>query len=306
MSQKVLVMVTFPRNIYQVWYQGCDKIPRKEFIENAKNWKSLNPTWKYQCVCYEDMKRVAYAYSKRCGRLYESLPIMHMQIDLGRYLLVYMYGGLYVDMDAYAMRSINYEPSIMNMIQDYESTGRPVLAITKANASWLESVFSGTVYNNAFMVSSPKNPCLGRYIDMVIESCENLLSKKSYNEFSMIQDTTGPVKYSTFFKGQHHDSTIVILPNKIIEPCDFTKVCNIEVETIAVHQFELSWIKTPWMKSAIGAYGHAKANMATLFMIIALSLAVYVVYQYMYPSYAHCPVPPTTPLARRKFLSTQR
>jgi len=244
----------FPKNIFQVWFQGCDQIQRKEFIENMNTWKRLNPDWIYKCCSDTDLRKACADYSDRCAAVYDSLPVMHMKIDLGRYVLIYNHGGIYADMDAYALRSLNYSDDLRNIIQKYEKTQVPVLAITKANISWIESFLSGVYYNNAFMVCSPKNIIMKKFIDYVLDQCEK--NKNMGFQYNAVQHTTGPVSFSRFFIDLNKDNAMmhfVELDHDVIEPCNLNKICRINKKSIAAHQFEMSWV-TPTTKSFIDMY----------------------------------------------------
>lgn len=264
-------MPRFPQNIFQVWYQGCNNIQKKEFIENKELWKSLNLTWNYYCLSDEDMSSACKLYSEKCHEIYQSLPLMHMKIDLGRYVLVYIYGGMYIDMDAYAFRHLEYNPKINEIISKYENENKHVLGLSKINLHKFEQAISKIEYNNAFMISSPGNPTLKRFIDYILDQCSKY-NKDTYlhSSHNAIQFTTGPYSFNYFFRNNKiKDSLIYTFDSEIFEPCDLNHQCEITKNTIAIHQFEMSWL-SPFMKYMSKLYFYLRNRWIIMLIIILL------------------------------------
>jgi hypothetical protein len=94
-----------------------------------------------------------------------------MKIDLARYVLIYLYGGIYVDMDAYVLRGLNYNKKISEMINIYEKEQIHFLGLSKIDLYLFEQIISGITYNNAIMMSTPKNPLLKRLIKYILKQC---------------------------------------------------------------------------------------------------------------------------------------
>jgi hypothetical protein len=68
----------FQKNIFQVWFQGCDKIHKQVYIQNIHNWKSMNPDWKHHCMSDDDLRNECIKFSKECLATYDSFNIMHL------------------------------------------------------------------------------------------------------------------------------------------------------------------------------------------------------------------------------------
>jgi len=134
-------MKKFPKNLYQVWYQGRDNITRKEFVINIKNWEMMNHDWNYQCLDNVGLEKACLEYSKDCYDLYKSMSIMHMKIDLARYVLIYLYGGIYADVDAYVLRPLDYSKYINKVIKTYEKKNKHVIGVSCCNTNLIESFF---------------------------------------------------------------------------------------------------------------------------------------------------------------------
>jgi mannosyltransferase OCH1-like enzyme len=236
----------YPKNIFQVWYQGCDKIEREEFKINMKSWKEMNPDWNYNCVDDKFMEKTCLEFSKECHTLYKQTKIMHIKIDLARYVLLYIYGGMYVDMDAYILRPLNYSKQVNEIIKKYEIEKKEVIGLSKLKLNVVESIILSQKmisYNNAVMFSSPRNPALKRFIEFILKKIKSNIESKLDN-YWVVQKSTGPTIFNQFFgnKKELYDTEVVIFNPSIFEPCDIGQNCDIRNETIAIHLFERSWL----------------------------------------------------------------
>lgn len=264
----IISMPTFPKNIFQVWFQGCESVAKPKFIESMKGWAALNPTWNYACMSDTDLRKACRRFSRECLAVYDSLPAMHMKIDLGRYVLVYLHGGIYVDMDAYPLRGLEYSKHIQNAIRVYERENKHVLAISEANVNGIESFVSGVYYNNAFMMSSPRNPLMKRFIENVLRNCKAFA--RGNGGVREVQETTGPRSFSDFFRRviKQSPSAIIVFPSVIVEPCDLSQTCRPNEESIALHQYEFSWIRDSRLVMLLKLYYKYIRNNIMLFVII--------------------------------------
>lgn len=251
-------MNMFPKNIYQVWYQGCDNITRDEFKLNVQKWKQLNEEWNYFCVDNSFLENACKQFSDECYNVYKNLDVMHMKIDLGRYVLVYLNGGMYADMDAYILRPLDFSKKVQEIISTYEKDNKHVLGLSSVPLSKLETLvmtgrFHDVALNNAIMFSSPKNPVLKQFIEHVLERIK--LDKNSVN-YLKVQNTTGPMTFNTFFNNKinsQDNSRIIVFEPNIFEPCTMDQHCKINENTVALHLFESSWV-LPYMKGIVGVY----------------------------------------------------
>ena len=268
----------FPKNIFQVWFQGCENIQRQEFVANKNNWKAMNPTWNYHCVSDKEMIEACKLFSDRCYQIYQSLPIMHMKIDLARYVLIYIYGGMYIDMDAYILRNLEYNETINEIIKKYETENINVLGLSKIKLHSLEKTVSRINYNNAFMISSAGNPLLKRFINHVLDQCEKYKFNHSNTNHNMVshnvvQFTTGPFSFNQFFRDSksNPESIIYTFDPEIFEPCDLNHNCQVTKNTIAIHQFEMSWL-SPFMRYLGKLYFYIRNQWL---MLVVLLMVIY-------------------------------
>ena len=92
-----------PRIIHQTWKTAA--LPA-DFATYAATWEKLNPTWTWRFWTDRDLLEfVAQKYPEYL-ELYCRYPLGVQRADLGRYLLLHHFGGVYADMDAECLHSL--------------------------------------------------------------------------------------------------------------------------------------------------------------------------------------------------------
>lgn len=261
----------FSKNIFQVWFQGCDKITRPEYLQNIKNWKMLNPNWKYACLGDSELRQACATFSQECLNTYDYFDIMHLKIDFGRYVVLYLNGGIYADMDAYAMRSLDSSVHVQELIEK-SKTGFHVLGLSMINMDVLESLvtvgYTHTI-NNAIMMATPRNPVLKDFIETIIAKAQ--VNNTYYMSSIKVNVLTGPLHFNRYFKPliEHppDGNYIQVFDNQVFEPCKMNN-CNITKNTISIHEMELSWVSKN-VKMAHDGY-YAIKNYLPLLLIVPL------------------------------------
>lgn len=264
----------FPKNIFQVWYQGYNNLSQSKFKENVKNWKLLNDDWNYNFLDGSNLEAACEAYSEDCLTAYNKFNTLHVKVDLGKIVMLYLYGGIMIDMDMYALRSLKFSKVVNDIIEEYEQNNKPIMGVSKSAGNFVERMIQ--TYGNAVMISSPKNPLLKEWIDLVIFRLLN--SPQNSGDYFIISTTCGPLMFSNFIKenlGNNVYSKIVEIDYTIFEPCLLDGKCDITDDTISVHKFELSWIPKK-IKFAVDIYYyHIRSNCISILTIAVLSYLLY-------------------------------
>ncbi len=269
----------FNKNIYQVWFQGCEKVVAPEFIENMKNWKLLNPDWTYHCLNDSDLRKMCYSYSQKCGEAYDASQFMHAKIDLGRVVSIYLNGGIMIDMDMYILRSLNSLPEIKQFMETQEH----LLGVSKLNLNAFESlVYSRSLesFNNAVMISTKFNDTLKMWIDNMVNNILTVQNKKYTNSGLYIFDTTGPNLFSKTIANSK--GKLVVFDNTIFEPCETFGKCNIKNNTISIHKFELSWVPKELQFLMKGYFQYIRPNSGVILGLGVLGIIAYINKDYLF------------------------
>ena len=99
--------MSIPKIIHQIWWQGEEKISKRH-TKNRKTWFMNHPEWTLELwdkVRFE--KLLKKLNNNLYNRLYHNLPYMIQKIDFCKYVIIYEFGGVYVDMDTKSEKSLN-------------------------------------------------------------------------------------------------------------------------------------------------------------------------------------------------------
>lgn len=75
----------------------------------ARTWQEQNPDWEYHLWNGEEMDELVARHFPEYLSMYRSFPYNVQRWDTIRYMILYVYGGLYTDLDTECFRpSIRY------------------------------------------------------------------------------------------------------------------------------------------------------------------------------------------------------
>lgn len=265
--------MSFSKNIFQCWFQGEENLKDPKFKENVKNWKLINPGWNYALMDDSDLKLACKIFSPECLNAYNKFDTLHLKVDLGKAVLLYLHGGIIIDIDQYALRSLNYSDTINQIIDNYNSTGTPILGVSESEGNVFERMIQP--YNNAVIISSPRNPLLKQWITSIINNIHNL--PKDSSDFDVIFKSSGPQMFSAFIKSNMNSplSDVVSIDYTIFEPCLLDGNCHITENTISAHKYEISWVPKRYKFIINVYYGYLRKNIIFYIIIIILINLIY-------------------------------
>src|SRR5438105_4266380 len=104
--------MNIPKIIHQIWLQGSDNnnnpinIP-DDYPNFTDSWKQMNKEFTY--VLWDDDKIMALMKEKFPFLIqkYNSLPRFIQKVDIAKFMILYTYGGIYVDLDLECLKSVN-------------------------------------------------------------------------------------------------------------------------------------------------------------------------------------------------------
>ena len=220
-----------PKIIHQIWFQGLKNLPQ-EYELKRRTWTKLNPYYEYIVWDEESMNYIISNIYPQYLKVFNNFKFMHQKIDFFKYLVLYIFGGIYSDMD-----TVNLNPldSLLDKFPNSEIiVGK--LAVNNVE-SYMLSGFPETI-NNGIIMGVRKHNIFKELIDSIL-----LNKNKYFTKYSEINNTTGP-SFFTKIINKFKNNKITILDSNYLEPC-YSKdpYCIVPEIAYADHQHSQSWVE---------------------------------------------------------------
>ena len=194
-----------PRNIFQTWK---NKNISTEFSSLTQTWKEKNPNYAYFFFDDDDCKKfIKKHFEINVYNAYCRIIPGAFKADLWRYCILYIYGGVYVDIDTICIGKID------DFLNDN------VEFITPVDLNNCPTIGTHNLFN-CFIASIPKHPILLDCINRIVYNVENNIIPFSNLDFTgpgiLGKSTNNFLKNNenTSFIGKegfHNNSTIYLL-----------------------------------------------------------------------------------------------
>jgi mannosyltransferase OCH1-like enzyme len=157
------------KNIFQSWYTA-NLHPLLQM--KIDSFKRMNPEYRYHFYNDDDIDNFVNEHFKgEIAECYNKLNIIVAKVDFWRYLVLYKYGGVYLDMDS------SIEQPLRHLINDDDE------AIITAEGN-------PNLYVQWALIFSKEHPILKRTIELIVGNIK-------HNHYpDNIHETTGPGVYS--------------------------------------------------------------------------------------------------------------
>lgn len=216
-----------PRILHQTWKSSV--VP-KAFASYMESWRRLHRGWTFKLWTDEDLAGFVEARYPQYGSLFRTYPLSIMRADLGRYLILREFGGVYADLDAEAVS--DFEP--------YRSSEVPIFAYEPDSHAALEFVRNrgfAHVVSNAVILSPVGHP----FWDYLLQ----LLRRCRYASNPL--DATGPFVLTAAVEQGPAESVPAVMPAHVFSPVDkFGQPVDrngSNLKTLAVHHWAGTWWK---------------------------------------------------------------
>ena len=164
------------KNIFQSWHT---KNLHPLIQSKIDFYKKLNPEYSHHLYNDNDMDNFVNDYFKgEIAESYNKLNIIVAKVDFWRYLVLYKYGGIYLDMDSSIEKPLN------ELIKDSDTA----IITAEGNPS---------LYVQWALIFSKEHPILKKTIELIVNNIKN----NSYP--NDIHKMTGPTVYSRAINAVH-------------------------------------------------------------------------------------------------------
>jgi hypothetical protein len=236
-----------PRVIHQIWYQGAGAVP-PALAANAVRLRALNPDWGYKLWDASGLREACRQLGARELARWEAFPHMHQRIDFGRYVVLYLHGGLSVDFDVVALRPLTPGLAGAGLLH------APVPVFSRVGGVGDTETYIVTwgrraraLANNAMILAPAQAPGMRELVDAlaVPTALEALMQGDRVSARDIIMVSTGPERVSDVVDGLVARGLAWVIPARLFEPCNgLDTACVPPADALLDHRHMRTWMPT--------------------------------------------------------------
>lgn len=200
--------MSIPKIIHQVWEGRTEPFMPVRLQLLARTWQEQNPDWEYHLWNGEEMEELVSTYFPEYLSMYRSFPYNVQRWDTIRYMILYLYGGVYTDLDSECYRPIE------TLFEDKQ--------ICFGEEPPEHIIYPGVsrMIGNAFMASRKEN---AGWLDILKE-----ISRAVQIDYPIhtVLYTTGPLMISRIFDSLREKHEAAFLPCRQVTPVTKTDMCE--------------------------------------------------------------------------------
>jgi inositol phosphorylceramide mannosyltransferase catalytic subunit len=187
-----------PKIIHQIWN---DNVVPNQFAYFTETWKANHPEWKYLFWTHSMIREFIRINFPLFLKTYDKYPTKIQRAEAARYLLLYKYGGLYVDLDFECLQNVEQLLNNHNCVIGIE----PEAHCIEHNVDMIVC--------NAFMASIPNCPFLLEIIEKL--SYTPIKIKPSLTD---LLKSTGPFMLTHLYHTYPIKDEIKLLKSEMVYP----------------------------------------------------------------------------------------
>ncbi len=202
-----------------------------------ESWQRFHPGWQFRLWTDEDCRQLIVDEYPWFLPIYDAYPQHIMRVDAVRYFIMHRFGGVYVDLDYEALRSL--EPLL---------EGHQLALTTEPPAHMHNYIVHGNRLNhlvsNAFLASVPGHPFWEFVFDLLA----------SWQSAGGPLDATGPFLLSRAYNGYANQNQLFLLPYQLLSPLSSAEPWSnlpqqirwlVKKDAFAIHHWHGSWFADP-------------------------------------------------------------
>lgn len=224
-----------PHRIHQSWKNH--QVPEK-WLPLQNSWRRLHPEFSYHFWTDNDNREFIKVHYPEYLTVYENYPLAIQKAELARYLVIFHFGGVYVDMDFEALRPI------ADLLAEFE-LAFGLEPASHANRPAIKRRGLERVVCNAFMASIPRHPFWQHLFRYLLQTQHEL----------NVLDSTGTFVLTRACNSYPQISDIRFIPSEKLYPVDNEEILSLDERAIrqkakdayALHYWAGSW----WRESVL-------------------------------------------------------
>jgi inositol phosphorylceramide mannosyltransferase catalytic subunit len=235
-----MLLLMIPKVIHRMWldrYETYNTSAPKKYDRSIATFNEHNPEFEVQFWNMARVKNLFESYPEiaHYQETWTSFPHHIQKCDFARYIILYLFGGVYIDLDFTCFKNIS-------PLLDRE------LLLVLEPTEHAEAESTGPKLFNGVMGSVSRHPFWLDWLDFIVESV------KTSNDVML---TTGPTNFGIFFTQSEYKNT------PLIDTCDILPLfyCYEKPHCIAkqcAKRLDPSYHKIEYYHHQLGNYMHTK------------------------------------------------
>jgi len=225
----ILEIQKIPKKIHFVFLSKTEKMP--EFFEHCVGVaKELHPDWEINLYDEDSAAQIIQKHFPELKNIYNSYAYDVQRADIFRILLVYLYGGFYMDLDVYCLKNLDPLLKFNLILGEEKRLSREVCtALGLKNPNRIANYMFG---------SMPKHPFWLGFLNDLME--KSLIEVKNEND---ILESTGPGLLTDFYhsKADSYRDIILLLNKDRVCLNEFHKEIACHFGNYAAHLHTGTW-----------------------------------------------------------------
>jgi mannosyltransferase OCH1-like enzyme len=192
-----------PKIIHGTWRNLSD-MPQA-WLENIETTKINNPDWKYRFYSNDDcMDFIKDFYGNGMLKIYRKIDPFYgaARADLFRYLVLYKYGGVYLDIKSRIDRSLELQEDDQFLLSFWNQNKYPGAGFPGATF-WTGFLKETGEFQQWCIICAPRH----KYLELVIEKVlANIQSGMECQGLFGVLSLTGPIVYSETIQKNYNEN----------------------------------------------------------------------------------------------------
>ena len=198
-----------PRILIQTW--KTNKLPEKceKFVDELKR---LHPDYNYKFFTDNDIYQFLKDNYEEYLKTYDKLPLTIQKIDFFRYIAIYHFGGIYLDLDMECKKNMN-SMLTHNSVFPVDEYINHINGKKPRYAGFYNDKQHFLLGQYAF-AAEPKNEFIKVLIDGIHKNIDRIVRTVNHNDDNYVYITTGPDYVTKKYMEYNEKNKIEILDNK--------------------------------------------------------------------------------------------
>jgi len=232
-----------PKIIHQIWFQGVDNIP-SDLLEYHYSWINTHPEYTFIVWDQHMIEKLINTSETWIKELYYSYNKMIQKIDFAKYVILYVYGGIYIDMDIKCLKNLNI--LLENNTYSAIFSVMPTAFFQQLILLFIGHSLNNLIINNGIIFIEKNHPIMLETIKAAYNQRDTIY--KHINNFLYIFYTTGPIcltnGVNNYTKTNPSSDNILLLDSSYFENCLSINLdtCVPPEHAIGIHLYKGSWV----------------------------------------------------------------